>query len=160
MLTGYTLRTGQWIANSESMWDSSIMKEASKDSKLASKAYQKQVVEPALLNYQPNELKRAPGVLPEPPVFADPEDRPRADKPAVESNQGIGLLRTYAQQVINANVSSYDRAVRTLLEMIIDSQHRGERPSVEFDEWPCIDWRQMDDGGSSAITPLLSRSKR
>ena len=54
--------------DSESMWDSSIMKEESEDSKQASKAFQKQFVEPALLNYQPNELKRAPGLLPEPPV--------------------------------------------------------------------------------------------
>ena len=47
--------------------------------------------------------------------------RPRADKPAVESNQGIGLLRTYEQQVINAHVNSYDRTVRILLETNIDS---------------------------------------
>ena len=39
----------------------------------------------------------------------------------MESNQEIDLLRLYAQQVINAHVSSYDRGVRILLGTTIDS---------------------------------------
>ena len=92
----HRLYVGNWTmeVNSQNVWDSSLLKEASDDAKRASKTYQKQVVETAQLNYQPSELKRAPGVLNEPPVYANIEDRPRADKPASETNQGIGLLRT------------------------------------------------------------------
>ncbi len=91
--------------DSQSVWDSTIMRDASEDARSSSKAYRKQVVEPARLNYRANELRRAPGVLPEPPVYANPEDRPRADKPSAESNEEIGLLRSYAQQVVNAHIN-------------------------------------------------------
>ena len=130
----YRLYVENWKmeVDSQSMWDSTIIRSASDDAKNASKAYRKQVVEPAKLNYQANELRRAPGVLPEPPVYADPEDRPRADKPSVESNEGIGLLRSYAQQVVNAHINSYDRAVRILLETTLDTIFT----SIEVDSQP------------------------
>ena len=74
----HRLHVEKWTmdVNSQNVWNSSILVEASDDAKKASKTYHKQVVEPAQLNYQPNELNRAPDVLPEPPVYAYTEDRP------------------------------------------------------------------------------------